>query len=110
MPRTARVVLPAYPHHVVQRGHNRQAVFAASGDYEGYLATLAELKGVFGVKVYAWCLMTNHVHLLLEPSNANGPRVADEAIVRSTNSLSQSTGTAQWNGLGRALQIELGSD
>ena len=68
MPRTARVVLPAYPHHVVQRGHNRQAVFAASGDYERYLATLAELKGVFGVKVYAWCLMTNHVHLLLEPS------------------------------------------
>ena len=33
MPRTARVVLPAYPHHVVQRGHNRQAVFAATGDY-----------------------------------------------------------------------------
>jgi putative transposase len=72
MPRTARVVLPAYPHHVVQRGHNRQAVFAASGDYEAYLAALAELKGVFGVKVYAWCLMTNHVHLLLEPSSGTG--------------------------------------
>lgn len=72
MPRMGRVVLPAYPHHVVQRGHNRQVVFAATGDYERYLATLAEFKGVFGIKVYAWCLMTNHVHLLLEPSNETG--------------------------------------
>jgi putative transposase len=72
MPRMARVVLPTYPHHVVQRGHNRQAVFADSGDFERYLATLTELKGVFGIKVYAWCLMTNHVHLLLEPSTATG--------------------------------------
>ena len=70
MPTTARVVLPAYPHHVVQRGHNRQAVFAANRDYQRYLATLAEFKEVFGVKLYAWCLMTNHVHLLLEPSTA----------------------------------------
>ena len=72
MPRTARVVLPSYPHHVVQRGHNRQVVFAANGDYERYLATLSEFKERFGVKVYAWCLMTNHVHLLVEPSTATG--------------------------------------
>ena len=70
MPRTARVVLPKYPHHVIQRGHNQEACFAHSADYERYLATLAEFKIKLGVKVYAWCLMTNHVHLLLEPSNA----------------------------------------
>jgi REP-associated tyrosine transposase len=70
MPRTARVVLPTYPHHVVQRGHNQQVCFANGGDYERYLKTLAEFKEELGVKVYAWCLMTNHVHLLLEPSNA----------------------------------------
>jgi putative transposase len=64
------VVLPAYPHHVIQRGHNRREVFAGRRDYERYLATLAEFKGKLGIKVYAWCLMTNHVHLLLEPSNA----------------------------------------
>jgi putative transposase len=67
MPRIGRIVLPGYPHHVVQRGHNRQAVFAAPADYQRYLDTLIEFKGAYGIKLYAWCLMTNHVHLLLDP-------------------------------------------
>ena len=67
MPRIGRVVLPNYPHHVVQRGHNRQVVFANAGDFEYYLSDLRELKDAFGVRVYAYCLMTNHVHLLLAP-------------------------------------------
>jgi len=70
MPRMGRVVLPNYPHHVVQRGHNRQVVFAVAEDYQRYLADLRELKDVFGVKVYAYCLMTNHVHLLLAPGDS----------------------------------------
>lgn len=70
MPRIGRVVLPNYPHHVVQRGHNRQVVFAADDDYRRYLVDLRELKDVFGVKVYAYCLMTNHVHLLLAPGDS----------------------------------------
>lgn len=72
MPRTGRVVLPGYPHHVVQRGHNRQVVFAKPADYRYYLQTLAEFKATFGVRVYAFCLMTNHVHLLLEPDTGAG--------------------------------------
>ena len=72
MPRTGRVVLPDYPHHVVQRGHNRQAVFAESADYRYYLETLAEFKAALGVRVYAFCLMTNHIHLLLEPDTRMG--------------------------------------
>lgn len=70
MPRMGRLVLPNYPHHVVQRGHNRQVVFAADEDYQRYLADLRELKDAFGVKVYAYCLMTNHVHLLLAPGES----------------------------------------
>ncbi|MEE1926461.1 transposase [Pseudomonas sp. 148P] len=70
MPRIGRVVLPNYPHHVVQRGHNRQIVFAAPQDYQRYINDLRELKEAFGIKVYAYCLMTNHVHLLLEPGEA----------------------------------------
>jgi len=62
-----RVILPGYPHHIVQRGHNRQAVFAEPDDYQYYLDTLAEFKDVYGIAVYAWCLMTNHVHLLVAP-------------------------------------------
>ena len=70
MPRMGRIVLPNYPHHVVQRGHNRQVVFAAEQDYQRYISDLRELKDVFGVKFYAYCLMTNHVHLLLAPGEA----------------------------------------
>lgn len=70
MPRVGRVVLPNYPHHVVQRGHNRQVVFAAPQDYQRYIQDLRELKDAFGIKVYAYCLMTNHVHLLVQPGEA----------------------------------------
>jgi putative transposase len=70
MPRMGRVVLPNYPHHIVQRGHSRQVVFAATEDFQRYLSDLRELKALFGVKVYAYCLMTNHVHLLLAPGEA----------------------------------------
>ena len=65
MPRMGRVMPPNHPHHVVQRGHNRQVVFAEQRDYLRYLEALAEFKLAFGVRVYAYCLMTNHVHLLL---------------------------------------------
>ena len=67
MPRNGRVVLNNYPHHIVQRGHNRQMVFAADDDYRYYLDTLKKWKVEYGVKVYGYCLMTNHVHLVLEP-------------------------------------------
>jgi putative transposase len=65
-----RVVLPNYPHYVVQRGHNRQVVFAEPNDFTRYLDDLRELKTLFDVKVYAFCLMTNHVHLLLAPGDS----------------------------------------
>ncbi len=70
MHRMGRLVLPNYPHHVVQRGHNRQVVFAVAEDYQRYLTDLRELKDAWGVKVYAYCLMTNHVHLLLAPGDS----------------------------------------
>ncbi|XHF33559.1 transposase [Pseudomonas chlororaphis] len=70
MPRTGRIVLPHYPHHIVQRGHNRQVVFAEPRDFERYLSDLCELKEALGIKVYAYCLMTNHVHLLLAPGES----------------------------------------
>jgi len=69
MPRIGRVVAPNLPHHVVQRGHNRNAVFVDDGDYSYYLDTLGNWTRQLQVKVYAWCLMTNHVHLLLDPGD-----------------------------------------
>jgi hypothetical protein len=69
MPRTARIVIPNYPHHIIQRGHNRQAVFAGEDDYLYYLDNLAEWKQRLKCKVYAFCLMTNHVHLVVDPGD-----------------------------------------
>ena len=67
MPRTARVIVPDTPHHIVQRGHNRSAVFIEDRNYQYYLDTLQEWKKLLDIQVYAWCLMTNHVHLILRP-------------------------------------------
>ncbi len=67
MPRMARVIVADIPHHVVQRGHNRKVVFVEPRDFEYYLSTLQVWKKAYGVKVYSYCLMTNHVHLILNP-------------------------------------------
>lgn len=67
MPRTARIVLSNYPHHIIQRGHNKQAIFANDNDYLYYLENLKDWKYNLCCKVYAYCLMTNHIHLILDP-------------------------------------------
>ena len=69
MPRHARLVLPNCPHHIIQRGHNRQIVFVSDDDYQYYLDNLREWKTELGCKVYAYCLMTNHVHLVIDPGS-----------------------------------------
>jgi putative transposase len=63
-------VVPNYPHHIVQRGHNKKVVFAQDADFRYYLSTLEDFKVHYGVKVYGFCLMTNHVHLILQPGEA----------------------------------------
>ena len=72
MPRKARILVPNYPHHIVQRGHNCNAVFLADEDYRFYLENLKEWKTNLGLKLYAWCLMTNHIHLIVEPGEDAG--------------------------------------
>jgi putative transposase len=72
MGRPPRVLVPGYPHHVIQRGHNQKAVFVEPADYQYYLDNLRELKAAFGIGVYAYCLMTNHVHLVLVPRLEGG--------------------------------------
>ena len=67
MPRKARVIVPNCPHHIVQRGHNRNAVFVCDEDYQYYLENLIEAKRDYSISVYAYCRMTNHVHLIVDP-------------------------------------------
>jgi putative transposase len=76
MARLARVVAAGLPHHVTQRGNRRQRVFFSDDDYATYRALLAEGCEAAGVAVWAYCLMPNHVHLILVPSDADGLRAA----------------------------------
>jgi putative transposase len=69
MPRPARIAVAHYPHHIVQRGHRRNAVFFSDFDRNDYLGTLAECRSVLQLKIYAYCLMTNHVHLIVDPGS-----------------------------------------
>ena len=76
MPRIARVVLPGYPHHVTQRGGRRQRVFFNVGDYARYLELIAQSCLEAQTECLAYCLMPNHVHLVLTPNGDGGLRAA----------------------------------
>jgi putative transposase len=67
MARTARFVAPGHPHHVTQRGNQRNRVFFNDGDYRLYLSILTEEARAGGCEVWCYCLMPNHVHLILRP-------------------------------------------
>ena len=67
MARLPRVVVPGYPHHVIQRGNRRQATFFCDKDYRAYIKLIAAAKGDAGVSILAYCLMPNHVHIVAVP-------------------------------------------
>jgi putative transposase len=69
-------VVPDLPHHVTQRGNRRQCTFLRDEDYLLYLALLAASCDRFNVEVWAYCLMPNHVHLVVVPASADGLRRA----------------------------------
>ena len=76
MARLARVVIPGHPHHVTQRGNGRARTFFDDGDYALYRDLLGASCRAADVEVWAWCLMPNHVHLVLVPSDPDGLRRA----------------------------------
>lgn len=72
MPRHRRIVIPGVPYHITQRGNYRSEVFRSRGDHEAYLSLLHAYARRFGLALFAYCLMPNHVHLIIVPSSANG--------------------------------------
>jgi putative transposase len=70
MARISRVVAPGYPHHITQRGVRSIPIFQTDSDRKAYLDFMATELNRFGVEVLAWCLMTNHTHLIVVPSDA----------------------------------------
>ena len=82
MARLARIVVPGIPHHVTQRGNGRQRTFFRDEDYALYRDLLGRACREAGVEAWAWCLMPNHVHLILVPSDADGLRRALSRVHR----------------------------
>jgi REP-associated tyrosine transposase len=67
MPRIARIVVPGHPYHVTQRGNYRQAIFRNDEDRSQYLSWVNEYSRKFHLSVWAYCLMDNHVHFIVQP-------------------------------------------
>lgn len=101
MPRQARLIVPDITVHIVQRGHNRRDCFLEQTDYLVYLANLRDLTRKTGCALHAYCLMTNHVHLLVTPSTAQAcgllMRNLGQRYVQYFNRRYRRTGTL-WEG------------
>jgi len=74
MARLARIVLPGIPYHVTQRGNRRQQTFFEDSDYALYRDLLAQAARRAGASIWSYCLMPNHVHIIVVPSDGDGLR------------------------------------
>jgi putative transposase len=72
MPRIARVVIPGCPHHIIQRGNRRLKVFFSEADKATYLTLLKRQIDKHGLRIWAYCLMDNHVHMVAVPTTKDG--------------------------------------
>lgn len=109
MPRKPRFFVPGAPVHVVQRGHNRSAIFFDSLDYLEYLRCLKQAADNYGCEIHAYVLMTNHVHLLLTPVRADSVARLFQSLgqhyVRHINKTYQRHGSL-WEGRYKSNVIE----
>ena len=109
MARLPRLTVPGYPHHLIQRGNNRQAIFATQPDYELLLGLLDENARKYEVDVHAYVLMTNHFHVLATPNTEHGLPLLMQAVgrryVRHFNRQQGRTGTL-WEGRYRSTLIQ----
>jgi putative transposase len=109
MPRRARLLLPGIPLHLIQRGNNRSACFYADEDYLFYLDHLRLQAEQHGCDIHAWCLMTNHVHLLVTPSKPESASLMmkdlGQRFVQYINRTYERSGTL-WEGRFRSCLLQ----
>ncbi len=109
MSRLPRLVAPGLPHHLIQRGNNRQAIFVDATDCGRFVGDLARLAGEHGLAIHAYVLMPNHVHLLATPASRESMSRVMQALgrcyVRWFNARHGRTGTL-WEGRYRSTVVE----
>ncbi|MEJ7928503.1 transposase [Ramlibacter sp. AN1015] len=109
MARLPRLSLPELPHHVVQRGHNRQPIFLEPGDYADFHRLLHEQSRQHAVAVHAYVLMPNHVHLLVTPTRPDAlgrmMQGVGRSYVRGFNARNGRSGTL-WEGRFRSSLLQ----
>lgn len=109
MARLERITPAGVPVHLIQRGNNRQVIFADESDFKAYLHWLQEYSEKYSVAVHAWCLMTNHVHLLSQGEADDSVSKMMQSIgrqyVRYFNHKYQRTGTL-WEGRFRSCLVD----
>jgi len=109
MPRSARVVSPGHPHHVTQRGLGRQRTFFGDRDYKRYIEILGRETDEAGIDVWAYCLMPNHVHLVVTPSTeaalARGIGETNRQYARTIHERGEQTGKF-WQGRFKSVALD----
>jgi len=69
MPRQKRLIINNACYHIITKGNQQQNVFKEPGDFETYLELLSKYKRQYKFKLYGWCLMNNHIHMVIESDN-----------------------------------------
>ena len=109
MARQPRLSLPGYPHHIIQRGNNRQVIFLDVADRQFFLDLLKEHSRQFGVAIHSYVLMDNHVHILATPGTADAMPGMMQAVgrryVRYFNNRHHRTGTL-WDGRYKSTLVQ----
>ncbi len=109
MARLPRLVLPGWPHHVIQRGNNRQAIVRGDADRRAWRDILAECLEAYGVTLQAYVLMDNHFHLLVTPPTAEALSRMMQALGRryvcAHNAVHHRSGTL-WEGRYKCSPVE----
>ena len=109
MARLPRYVIPGQPQHIIQRGNNRQVIFAAEADYQFFRDAIVEAAGRFGLAIHAYVWMTNHIHLLATPTDTNSIsktfQSAGRKYVQYFNCTYRRSGTL-WEGRYRATVVD----
>ena len=109
MARLPRYVITGQPQHIIQRGNNRQAIFAAEADYQFFRDAIVEAAGRFGLAIHAYAWMTNHIHLLATPTYEDSIsktfQSAGRKYVQYFNYTYRRSGTL-WEGRYRATVVD----